>query len=72
MGVYIGSLCADTNRSASMAIRAIFLMIAVLVHGYIRSVTPRLFIMVLLMAVPAIVGLVSVNRHIHMRECEYG
>lgn len=43
-----------------MGIRAIFLTIAMLVHGYIRSATPRLFVMVLLMAVPVVLGLVSV------------
>ena len=42
-----------------MGIRAIFLTIAMFVHGYIRSATPRLFVMVLLMAVPVVIGVVS-------------
>ena len=41
-----------------MTIRATFLTISVFVHGYVRSSTPRLFILVLLMVIPVVIGLV--------------
>lgn len=64
LGTYLGSLCYRSNPSVTMWIRAIFLTIAMLVHGYIRSATPRLFVMVLLMAVPVVIGLTSTSFYI--------
>ncbi|CAZ83125.1 unnamed protein product [Tuber melanosporum] len=42
-----------------MMIRATFLTISLFVHGYVRSSTPRLFILVLLMVIPVVIGLTS-------------
>ncbi|KAG0640730.1 hypothetical protein HOY80DRAFT_1116319 [Tuber brumale] len=42
-----------------MTIRATFLTISVFVHGYVRNSTPRLFILVLLMVIPVVIGLTS-------------
>lgn len=65
LGVYLGELVYDTNPHATMAIRAVFLTIALLAHGYIRSVAPRLFIMVLLTIIPVLLGLVR----LHWQNC---
>ncbi|KAF8455255.1 hypothetical protein BDZ91DRAFT_538947 [Kalaharituber pfeilii] len=64
LGTYLGSLCYETNPSATMAIKAVFLVVAMFVHGYIRSCTPRLFIMVLLMAVPVLLALTSATFYV--------
>ncbi|KAI5845750.1 hypothetical protein DFP73DRAFT_476901 [Morchella snyderi] len=42
-----------------MSIRAVFVVIALFVHGYIRSSTPRLYLLVLLMIFPVLIGLTS-------------
>ena len=59
LGVYLGSLVIMENPPAAYAIRALFLVIAVLFHGYLRSRTPRLFIFVLLLIICSTVTLVS-------------
>lgn len=59
LGVYLGSLIVKDNHSAAYAIRGIFLSIAVLFHGYLRSKTPRLFIFVLLLVISCVVSLLS-------------
>ncbi|KAF8434433.1 hypothetical protein BGX38DRAFT_1219730 [Terfezia claveryi] len=64
LGTYLGSMYYKSNPSVTMGIRAIFLTIAMLVHGYIRSATPRLFVMVLLMAVPVVIGVTSTSFYI--------
>ncbi|KAF8537599.1 hypothetical protein BDD12DRAFT_744544 [Trichophaea hybrida] len=42
-----------------MGIKAVFLVIASFIHGYVRLSTPRLFLMVLLMIIPVLIGLTS-------------
>lgn len=59
LGTYLGSLAYVRTPHGAMAIRAVFIMIASFVHGYIRISTPRLFILVLLMLIPTLIGLVS-------------
>lgn len=59
LGVYLGSLVIMENPPAAYAIRALFLVIAALFHGYLRSKTPRLFIFVLLLIICSTVTLVS-------------
>lgn len=46
LGLHLSSLIFDTNQAAGYTIRAIFVVIAIIFHGYIRSHSPRLFIMV--------------------------
>ena len=58
-GLYLGSLVIQENPPAAYAIRAIFLVVVALVHGYLRSRTPRLFIFVLLLIICAVVSLTS-------------
>ncbi len=59
LGVYLGSLVIKENPPAAYAIRAIFLAVVILVHGYLRSRTPRLFIFVLLLVIVSVVSLTS-------------
>ena len=59
LGVYLGSLVIKKEPPAAYAVRAVFLFVAVMFHGYLRSKTPRLFIFVLLMIICATVSLVS-------------
>ncbi|KAI5821204.1 hypothetical protein BZA77DRAFT_238452 [Pyronema omphalodes] len=42
-----------------MGIKALFVIIASFIHGYVRLSTPRLFLMVLLMIIPVLIGLTS-------------
>jgi hypothetical protein len=44
LGLYLSSLIFDTNQPAAYTIRAIFVVIAVVFHGYFRSHSPRLFL----------------------------
>jgi hypothetical protein len=46
LGLYLSSLVFDTNTSAAYAIRAVFFTLALILHGVLRSSTPRLFLFV--------------------------
>ncbi|KAI1295822.1 hypothetical protein F5Y03DRAFT_371574 [Xylaria venustula] len=43
LGVYLSGLAHDVNLNAAWAIRAIFFISAVIFHGLLRSLAPRLF-----------------------------
>ncbi|RYC61362.1 hypothetical protein CHU98_g4842 [Xylaria longipes] len=43
LGVYLSDLVYDANINAAWAIRAIFFVLAVIAHGVLRSLAPRLF-----------------------------
>ncbi|KAF4635986.1 hypothetical protein G7Y89_g2114 [Cudoniella acicularis] len=58
-GVYLSSLVYAENTPAAYTIRGIFLAIALLFHGFLRSHTPRLFIFVLLLVIVSVVSLTS-------------
>lgn len=60
LATYVGSLLHESNVPGMLAVRAVFVTVALFVHGYVRSSTPRLFIMVLLMIFPVLIGLVRV------------
>lgn len=59
LGIYLSSLIHERNPPAGYAIRGIFLAIALLFHGFVRSATPRLFILVLLLIIVSVVSLTS-------------
>lgn len=44
LGLYLSSLAISTNISAAYAIRAVFFAFALILHGLLRSSTPRLFV----------------------------
>jgi hypothetical protein len=60
LGLYLSSLIYDTNSAAAYTIRGLFLAVSLLFHGFLRSHTPRLFIMVLLLVIVSVVSLTSV------------
>lgn len=59
LGIYLGSLVIHHSPPAAYAIRGAFLTIAMMVHGFLRSGTPRLFILVLLLVIVSVVSLTS-------------
>ncbi|KAK1256074.1 hypothetical protein MKX07_008333 [Trichoderma sp. CBMAI-0711] len=54
LGLYLGSLVYDTNRAGAFTIRAFFYLACILLHGYLRSSSPRLFLFVLSLILPAV------------------
>lgn len=58
-GLYLYSLVLDTNRDAAYAIRAIFFLVALIFHGYVRSSSPRLFTFVAFLLIASIVVILS-------------
>lgn len=44
LGIYLSSLIFHTNQSGAYTVRAVFTVIAVIIHGYVRSRSPRLFL----------------------------
>ena len=61
-GIYLGSLVINTNPPAAYTIRGVFLLLATLLHGFLRSRTPRLFVFVLLMIICSVVSLTGVSK----------
>ena len=59
LGVYLGSLVIKDYPSAAYSIRGLFLTVVALLHGFLRSRTPRLFLFVLLMIIVSVVELTS-------------
>ncbi|KFY03051.1 hypothetical protein O988_01722 [Pseudogymnoascus sp. VKM F-3808] len=59
LGVYLSSLVYHSNSPAAFTIKGVFLALAVLFHGYLRSHTPRLFLGVLLMLIVVVVTLTN-------------
>jgi hypothetical protein len=57
LGIYLSSLVYPTNEPAAYTIKGLFLVVVVFSHGFLRSHTPRLFIMVLLMIIVSVVSL---------------
>ena len=51
LGLYLSTLVVDYNVPAASSIRAIFMLVSTLAHGFIRSTTPRLFVAVWLLLV---------------------
>ena len=61
LGLFLSSLAVKSNPPAAYAIRAVFLLIVALVHGFLRSQAPRVFIFVLLLIIVSVVNLTSVS-----------
>ncbi|KAF4464243.1 Lactobacillus histidine kinase [Fusarium albosuccineum] len=58
-GLFLSSLVFDHNEPAAYAIRAMFLLVAVLVHGYVRSSSPRIFLFVAFLLIASIIVLLG-------------
>ena len=59
LGLYLSSLVYGEDSAASYTIRGLFLTSALLFHGYLRSHTPRLFLLVLQFIIVCVTGLAS-------------
>ncbi|KAI5463359.1 hypothetical protein BGZ63DRAFT_505607 [Mariannaea sp. PMI_226] len=59
LGLYVASLVFDTNPDAAYAIRAIFFLVSIIFHGYVRSSSPRLFPFVAFLLIATIIVLLS-------------
>ncbi|QSZ33635.1 hypothetical protein DSL72_005203 [Monilinia vaccinii-corymbosi] len=59
LALYLSSLMYDSDPQAAFTIRGIFLAVAVLFHGVLRSRAPRLFLMVLLLVIVVVVSMTS-------------
>lgn len=57
LGLFLSNLVVHENRSAAYTIRGLFLVVSVLVHGFVRSSSPRLFNFVLFMLIACIITL---------------
>jgi hypothetical protein len=58
-GIYLSSLIYHHNSPAAYTIKGLFLVVALMFHGFMRSHTPRLFIFVLLLIIVSVVSLTS-------------
>lgn len=54
LGLYLSSITLGQNAPGSSSIRAVFLLVAVLIHGFVRSSTPRLFVSVWLFLIASV------------------
>ena len=51
LGLYLSSLLFHSNQAAAYTVRALFVAVAVMFHGLLRSHTPRLFVMVFMILI---------------------
>lgn len=61
LAIYLSSLVHEANAPAGYTIKGVFLAIALLFHGFLRSHTPRLFIFVLLLIIVSVVSLTGTS-----------
>jgi len=64
LGMYLSSLVFASNEPAAYTIRAIFLIVVAIVHGYVRSQSPRLFVLVWLFLLTSFTTLVGTAHHV--------
>ncbi|KAF7546501.1 hypothetical protein G7Z17_g8385 [Cylindrodendrum hubeiense] len=64
LGLYLSSLLLESNQPAGYAVRAMFLLVSVLFHGYVRSSSPRLFTMVAFLLIASIIILLGSSREV--------
>ena len=64
LGLYLSSLTIEANPSAAYAIRGLFLTVALLVHGFLRSYAPRLFVALVLLIIVSVVNMLSTARQV--------
>ena len=64
LGLYLSSLIIGSNPNAAYAIRGLFLTIALMVHGFLRSYAPRLFVAVVLLIIVSVVNLLTTAKQV--------
>ncbi|KAG5965512.1 hypothetical protein E4U58_002787 [Claviceps cyperi] len=61
LGMYLSSLVEEASPTAAYTIRAFFLLCCVVLHGYVRSSSPRLFYLVLFLLFGALLTIQTPN-----------
>ncbi|OIW28439.1 hypothetical protein CONLIGDRAFT_661844 [Coniochaeta ligniaria NRRL 30616] len=64
LAMYLSGLVFESNEPAAYTIRAIFLVVVSMVHGYIRSQSPRLFVLVWLFLLVSFTTLSGTSHHL--------
>lgn len=64
LGLYLSSLIITSNATAAYTIRALFLTIALMVHGFLRSYAPRLYLALVLLIIVSVVNCLSTARQV--------
>ena len=64
LGVYLSSLIIGSHPNAAYAVRGLFLTIALMIHGFLRSYAPRLFVAVVLLIIVSVVNLLSTAKQV--------
>lgn len=59
LGLFLSSLIVEETPAGAYAIRAVFLLISTLFHGYLRSSSPRLFLLVAFMLIATCIVLLG-------------
>lgn len=66
LGLKLSSLVVEENRGAAYAIRGIFLAVAAVLHGYIRSSNPRAFLLVAFYLIACLIVLLGRSDHVSL------
>ncbi|MCJ1380942.1 hypothetical protein MMC17_004051 [Xylographa soralifera] len=61
LGIYLSSILIQSHPPAAYAIRGIFLVIALIMHGFLRSQTPRLWVFVLLLIIVCLINFTTTS-----------
>lgn len=64
LGLWLSSLMIESNPSGAYTIRAIFFAIALMYHGYLRSSTPRMYLLVLLLIIVCLTVLTTTSSYV--------
>lgn len=64
LGLYLSSLVVGSNVSAAYAIRALFLLFAIVYHAYVRSSSPKLFAHVFFLVMACTLILAGSSTHL--------
>ena len=63
-GIYLSSRVMVTNRPAAYAVRGISLALGLLLHGFLRSQSPRLWTFVLLLVIVCVIGFTTTSTEV--------
>ena len=64
LGLYLSSLTISRNPPSAYALKGVFLAVAVMVHGFLRSYAPRLFPGLILLVIVSAVTLLSTAKQV--------
>ena len=59
LGLWLSSLVYASNRPAAYTVRGVFFLVSILIHGFVRSSSPRLLPFLLFLVIPGILTLLG-------------